>query len=258
MKTSYLFLIIALFAVCFVQTAEAQIPAKGGYVLINKSTQTLKAYFNGQLRVESVCGTGSGFTQASTTHNGRHKILSKGGPNYFSKKFGAPMPYAMMFTDDGDFLHGSYSFVTMMGKGMPQSHGCVRLPISVAKELDSFLHEGDIVEVVGEETDSIKALDIPSLYEDLPGGLVRMKIAGPNPSAADVKKAREMWVTKKLFSRPRGETDRSKIRIGYPCMPDNTLVPLLQFESAILTPQERAGGVHLTFDHSGGKKAPRR
>jgi hypothetical protein len=224
-----------------------EIKQSGGYACVYKNTQTIRVYQNGILKVESACGTGRGFDDASrpsearTTHNGRHTVLAKDADHY-SDIYKAPMPYAIRFTSDGDWLHGSRSFVTMDGKGMAQSHGCVRLPIDVAKKIYDILQVGDTVDVVGSEEESLEHLGISKLFEK--GGL-RMKVAGPSPSEEDRKLALDMWLSGKLFANPYGEEDKTKIRVGYPCTPPSTWMPFLQFEKVVAPP-----GKHFFLKHS--------
>ena len=170
-----------------------------------------------------------------------------------SKKYKSLMYYAIPFTNDGCCIHGSDGFVAMLdGEGNPlgfaQSHGCVRVPMSVAKELYQKVRVGTPVQVVGETEEAHKALFsiIKDMYEDTDSG-IRMKVAGPNPSPADVQKAREMWLAGRLFSTPRGETDVRKRWVGYPFLPKESRMNAFDFEKAILTAEEKAQGKHLTF-----------
>ena len=220
-------------------------PKTKGWIRIDKSTQTLEFYLNGQLQFKSVCGTGVGWEWKNTTHNGRHKVISKGEKKQYSEKYGAYMYYPLQFTVDEEFLHGSENFITLLGKGMPQSHGCVRLPMETAKKLYENMEIGDTVDVFGKEAESVEALGIRGLFEDLPNGKIRMRIAGPNATAKDREFAREMCVKKQLFYKPLNEKDRSKIRVGYSCLPDECWVSLAVFERAILKPGEK-----LTLDNA--------
>lgn len=231
------------------QEEVGKVPAKGYYMLVNKSTQTAKFYKDGQFLSESVCGTGLGFTKANTTHNGRHRFLEKKGRNHVNHE-GVPMPFTIRFTADQECVHGNRSFVTMNGKGMPQSHGCVRFPVEVAEWIYDRFEVGDIIDVIGSEEANLESLGITALYEDGPNGTLRFKVDGPNPSAADIKLAREMWIGKRIFTVPRGETNPEKIKVCLPCMPVSSRMSFLKFESVILTSDERRNGLHLTLDHS--------
>ncbi len=264
MKTQTQFFFLTLFAValCLVQPASGQArsvrttdlemlqpPNTKGWVIIDQSTQTLECRINGKTEFKSICGTGVAFEWKNTTHNGRHHVLFKGGANYTNHD-GVKMPYAIQFTEDSEFIHGHKNFLVVNGKGIPQAHGCVRTFDETAKRLDELLVVGDTVDVIGDPKETLETLGISDLFEETNEGRVRMKIAGPNPSPEACKKAREMALSKRLFYAPQQEKDLSKIRVGYPFIPDRFCVPFLRFQSLVLTPEEIAAGKHLTLDRA--------
>ncbi len=66
-------------------------------------------------------------------------IVNWKSKNYFSKKYKAPMPYAVNFSYKGLFFHEQ----SLLGK--PSSHGCIRLLKADAKKLFYWVKKGDKV-----------------------------------------------------------------------------------------------------------------
>lgn len=72
---------------------------------------------------------------------GRFSILSRAA-DYRSRKYDAPMPYALRLTEDGVALHGSN---VRFGVA---THGCIGLPIAFARRLFEQANVGDKVLIV--------------------------------------------------------------------------------------------------------------
>jgi len=93
-------------------------------------------------------GTLIGVTTVSTgkpgkeTPTGRFEILQKRKEHYSNRYDNAPMPFMQRLTWDGIALHA--------GKipGHPDSHGCVRLPMKMAKQLFEATKLGAKVHIV--------------------------------------------------------------------------------------------------------------
>lgn len=244
---------LILFVAAFLAIAAYGEPSPhGGYAIVDKGKQWLQCYENGKLVVEGPCGTGVAFEEKNTTHNGRHAVIAKKASHYWSEKYQAWMEYPVMFTADGDCLHGSKAFRTVIDKkgverGLTQSHGCVRMSTEMAKKVYDVMNVGDVVEIVGDEADSLKGLGVDTLfekYQDSKGNYhLRLKVAGPNPTPEDRKRALEAWAGHVLMSVPKGEADLSKIKVGFPSLPDESRMPFLDFQAAV--------GTHLTIRHSG-------
>lgn len=225
------------------------VPASGMRIVVNQSTQTLRYFIDGKFIEESPCGTGAAYSKENTTPNGSFAIDFKQEHGYVSKKYDVPMPYAMrMAKTDGCFIHAGLTFVQFNGKGIPQSGGCIRLPTEFAKKLFSITPKGTVVEIVGDYNDALKQLPIDELFEKV-NGQYRMKILSPKATADDVKIARKLFFEKKLFiEQPDQTKDRTKCYVRYPNMPESARVPLLQFESLILTKDEKSRGLKIMLD----------
>lgn len=66
--------------------------------------------------------------------------------NYFSKKYGVQMPYAVNFSPAGYFMHEQSL------PGRPASHGCIRLRRADAKKIFKWIKKGDQIIVSNEGT----------------------------------------------------------------------------------------------------------
>ena len=76
---------------------------------------------------------------------GRFPILSK-TVNHRSRKYDAPMPYALWLTEDGVALHGSKV------RSGSATHGCIGLPIGFARHLFEQAQRGDKVLILRSRT----------------------------------------------------------------------------------------------------------
>ena len=78
------------------------------------------------------------------TPEGEFAVLSR-HEDYHSRKYDAPMPYSLFFTDDGVALHASEL------SSRRATHGCVGLPTAFARHLFEETSVGDTVRVVRSE-----------------------------------------------------------------------------------------------------------
>lgn len=109
------------------------------YIFLKK--QYFAVYENGHLQF---WGPISSANDLHETPIGTFRVLGK-YEKYFSHKkecYGAPMPYAIRITNDGYFLHQQAM------PGRPASHGCVRLLMSDARKIFSWIHEKDSVQIM--------------------------------------------------------------------------------------------------------------
>jgi lipoprotein-anchoring transpeptidase ErfK/SrfK len=124
-------------------------------IVVDLSRQKCFAYSRDQLLFEYHCVTGR---EGKKTSLGTHRVIKK-YEKYTSKKYGAPMNYALRFTDDFQAIHhSSAGFVGLrsFGKALGMealgltlgTHGCVGLSEDDAKELFEHTAEGAIVEVI--------------------------------------------------------------------------------------------------------------
>ncbi len=95
--------------------------------------QYFGAYERGELLFWGPISSGKkGYETPTGTFRARWK-----SKNYFSKKYKAPMPYAVNFSSEGLFFHEQ----ALPGK--PSSHGCIRLLKIDAKKLFYWIKKGD-------------------------------------------------------------------------------------------------------------------
>ncbi|HEY0043653.1 MAG TPA: L,D-transpeptidase family protein [Allosphingosinicella sp.] len=93
-------------------------------------------------------GTLIGVTTVSTgkpghsTPTGRFDILQKRKEHYSKKYNNAPMPFMQRLTWDGIALHAGHL------PGRPASHGCIRLPMAMARNLFAVTSLGASVHIV--------------------------------------------------------------------------------------------------------------
>jgi lipoprotein-anchoring transpeptidase ErfK/SrfK len=82
---------------------------------------------------------------------GTFKITQKHIDHYSSIYNKAPMPYFMRLTNDGVGLHAGEL------PGYAASHGCIRLPLGMVKELYRHTPSGTPVQVVAGPVDPVYA-----------------------------------------------------------------------------------------------------
>ncbi|MDW8327804.1 MAG: L,D-transpeptidase family protein [Anaerolineales bacterium] len=113
------------------------------YIEVSLSTQTLKAYENGQLVLETLCSTGIPLREENGrkvwgTPIGEWQVISKRPSRHMAGDDGAAadffdlpgVPWVTYFHWWGTAVHGTYWHTDF---GRPRSHGCVNLPHDLAK-----------------------------------------------------------------------------------------------------------------------------
>ena len=114
------------------------------YLVISLPEQRLYAYHGTELVAWSNCSTGKAEHE---TPVGTFKITQKHIDHYSNKYNNAPMPYFMRLTDDGVGLHAGVL------PGYAASHGCIRLPMGMVKELYQHTASGTPVQVIAGPVD---------------------------------------------------------------------------------------------------------
>lgn len=110
-------------------------------VFVDLSSQTATVYRNG---VRIGVSTVSSGKPGHATPTGVFTILQKDAKHRSSTYHNAPMPYQQRLTWDGVALHAGGL------PGYPESHGCVHLPYSFARELFAATQYGTTVIVAGD------------------------------------------------------------------------------------------------------------
>lgn len=115
------------------------------HIVVSLSDQRLYAYHDQQLVAWSNVSSGR---SGHETPTGSFTVSEKDVDHHSSLYDNAPMPYFMRLTDEGVGLHAGQL------PGYPASHGCVRLPLSMAKELYQHVESGTRVEIISTSVSS--------------------------------------------------------------------------------------------------------
>ena len=95
-------------------------------ILVSLPQQTIHVYRNGILIGRSTISSGG---KGRSTPPGVFNILEKETTHRSKTYHNAPMPYMQRLTQGGVALHAGHV------PGYPASHGCIRLPLAMAKKL---------------------------------------------------------------------------------------------------------------------------
>jgi len=108
------------------------------HIVVSLADQRLYAYHDQQLVAWSNISSGR---PGHETPTGTFTVSEKDVDHHSNLYNNAPMPYFMRLTDEGVGLHAGQL------PGYPASHGCVRLPLSMARELYQHVESGTSVEI---------------------------------------------------------------------------------------------------------------
>jgi len=114
------------------------------HIVLSLAEQRLYAYHDDQLVAWSNVSTGK---TGHDTPTGTFKITQKHIDHFSNKYNNAPMPYFMRLTDDGVGLHAGEL------PGYAASHGCIRLPLGMVKELYNHTPSGTPVTIIAGRID---------------------------------------------------------------------------------------------------------
>lgn len=126
--------------------ACAQLPTPAGgakRVVVDKTTQTLRAYEGDRVVLETRVSTGK---WDKSTPNGQFNADGKERMHYSRLFDNAPMPYSVHVAGNV-FIHGFTSV-----PHYPASHGCIRVPLdkgNPAKQFYDWVELGTPIEVTG-------------------------------------------------------------------------------------------------------------
>jgi hypothetical protein len=113
--------------------------ASVNHIVVSLADQSLYAYNGKQLVAYSNISSGK---PGHETPTGSFTVSEKDPDHHSSLYENASMPFFMRLTDGGVGLHAGFI------PGYPASHGCVRLPLGMARELFQHVESGTPVEIV--------------------------------------------------------------------------------------------------------------
>ena len=108
-------------------------------IVVSLADQSLYAYNGQQLVAFSNISSGK---PGHETPTGTFTVSQKDVDHHSSIYDNASMPFYMRLTDGGVGLHAGFI------PGYPASHGCVRLPLGMARELYQHVDSGTPVEII--------------------------------------------------------------------------------------------------------------
>jgi lipoprotein-anchoring transpeptidase ErfK/SrfK len=108
------------------------------HIVVSLADQSLRAYNGQQLVAYSNISSGK---PGHETPTGTFTVSQKDVDHHSSIYDNASMPFYMRLTDGGVGLHAGFI------PGYPASHGCVRLPFGMARELYQHTDSGTQVEI---------------------------------------------------------------------------------------------------------------
>ncbi len=118
------------------------------HIIVSLADQRLYAYHNRQLVAWSNVSSGK---PGHETPTGAFTVSQKDVDHHSSIYDNASMPFYMRLTDGGVGLHAGQL------PGYPASHGCVRLPLAMARDLYQHVESGTPVEIIGSSVSSTVA-----------------------------------------------------------------------------------------------------
>lgn len=120
--------------------------ASVNHIVVSLADQTLYAYNGQQLVAYSNISSGK---PGHETPTGAFTVSEKDVDHHSSIYDNASMPFFMRLTDGGVGLHAGFI------PGYPASHGCVRLPLGMARELYQHVESGTPVEITSSSAKSV-------------------------------------------------------------------------------------------------------
>ena len=120
-------------------SSDSQQETTVNHIVVSLADQRLYAYHDQQLIAWSNVSSGR---PGHETPTGSFTVSEKDVDHHSNVYNNAPMPYFMRLTDEGVGLHAGQL------PGYPASHGCVRLPMGMARELYQHVESGTPVEII--------------------------------------------------------------------------------------------------------------
>ncbi len=126
-------------------SGDTQQDVSVNHIIVSLADQRLYAYHDQQLVAWSNVSSGR---PGHETPTGSFTVSEKDVDHHSNVYNNAPMPYFMRLTDEGVGLHAGQL------PGYPASHGCVRLPMGMARELYQHVESGTSVEIISSSVSS--------------------------------------------------------------------------------------------------------
>jgi len=120
-------------------SGDSQPDVTVNHIVVSIADQRLYAYHDQQLVAWSNVSSGR---PGHETPTGSFTVSEKDVDHHSNLYNNAPMPYFLRLTDGGVGLHAGEL------PGYPASHGCVRLPLGMARELYRHVESGTAVEII--------------------------------------------------------------------------------------------------------------
>jgi lipoprotein-anchoring transpeptidase ErfK/SrfK len=115
-------------------------------IVVSLADQSLYAYEGQTLVAYSNISSGRAGHETPT---GSFTVSEKDADHHSSLYEDASMPFFMRLTDDGVGLHAGFI------PGYPASHGCVRLPLGMARELYQHVESGTPVQIISSSVTTV-------------------------------------------------------------------------------------------------------
>jgi len=126
-------------------SGDTQSDTTVNHIVVSLADQRLYAYHDQQLVAWSNISSGR---PGHETPTGSFTVSEKDVDHHSNVYNNAPMPFFMRLTDEGVGMHAGEL------PGYPASHGCVRLPMGMARELYRHVESGTPVEIISTSVNS--------------------------------------------------------------------------------------------------------
>ncbi len=136
-------------------------------IRVNLHNHSIALYQSGTLyKIDKIAGTGNP-NNGTATPTGNFRILSK-DPWHISTQH-VIMPLSLRFSNKGYYFHDIPLTMNGIRITSTYSHGCIRLPTSLAKDMFTWAHVGAYVEIY--DTSLARAIGTTRVYKLTTDGL---------------------------------------------------------------------------------------
>jgi hypothetical protein len=137
----------------WLSSADDQSASSVNRIIVSLEDQRLYAYHDQQLLAWSNVSSGR---PGHETPTGTFTVSEKDVDHHSSLYDNASMPFFMRLTDDGLGMHAGFL------PGYPASHGCVRLPLGMARELYQRVDSGTPVKITSDPINATLSASKPA------------------------------------------------------------------------------------------------